>query len=607
MSNTQNSQGASGMRMDNFPFQDIIMFLLKCFTIPVAVLLRRDFGERWLTPVNYFIGFLVLSGYSFGQQVGGSLQRTFSQPSFFEPNSAPIEEPSFLSSFMSNTMAWILWAYLILGVYHFFKMWWRNSTFTPFHSHSEGVSRLLPIGGHAMNLSNRLAAPIINLLMMTLPKEERDKAKEAPPLMVDSIAFTDTIFEPFFLFFLSIFLSLFGMLIVSFWLFSSCIGLAIFAYFREQQRMNDWLNMRDASIDAQIMQENLHYQEEMKTALSSNQKMVVEQIRNITEKTPGVATTIEKNYPDLMAIIEEVAGSKMTGTINAAEQPKPATIPLKQKNYSVEEKNIATPEPLFSPPIIPIQPEQPKASTTQSAPGLMDIIDDMAGSKTPKLMDVSEQQKPINVPQEQSEFVIEETIVSRPEPSPQPSPVPMVTEQPTQPKFFINNSDGLVQNSTTPLTNWVSKNAKLLLVAGVGIISLFILYLVLTPLLRKTETSATSNPNETETSITSQTEETQAPEVEPLEEIETPSPPLPSNTSTKFLSGIIQTEKGSNVNMRDLPTVDAEPIMKVPSGAKVIIFRYGEETELNGEKGRWCRIGYNGEAGWIWGKYVKEK
>lgn len=594
------------MRMDNLPFQDIIMFILKCFTIPVAVLLRRDFGERWLTPVNYFLGFLVLSTYSFGQQVGGSIQRTFSQPSFFEPNPAPIEQPSFLSNFMSNTMIWILWAYLLLGVYHFFKMWWRNSTFTPFHSLSEGVSRLLPLGAHAMNLSNRIAAPIINLLMMTLPQEERDKAKETPPLMVDSVAFTDTIFEPFFLFVMSVFVSFFGMFIVSIWLFSSCIGLAIFANFREQQRMNAWLDMRDASIDAQIMQENLQYQEEMKTALSRNQKMVVEQIRNITEKNPGVATTIEKNYPDLMAIIEEVAGSKTTRTADTTEQSKPATIPLKQKNYSTEEKIIATPELSFSPPIIPIEPEQPKASTIQATPGLMDIIEDMAGSKTPELTDVFEQQKPINIPQKQSEFVIEETIGSRPEPAHQPSQVPKVKEQPSQPEFAINNSDGLTQNPTISLTNWASKNAKPLLMGGFGIMGLFIIYLILAPLFRKTETSTTPKPSETEMQVTSQTEETQAPDVEPQEEIETLPPPS-NNASTKFSRGVIQTEKGSNVNMRDLPTVDAEFIIKVPSGAEVIIFRYGEEAELNGEKGRWCRIGYNGEAGWIWGKYVKEK
>ncbi len=76
----------------------------------------------------------------------------------------------------------------------------------------------------------------------------------------------------------------------------------------------------------------------------------------------------------------------------------------------------------------------------------------------------------------------------------------------------------------------------------------------------------------------------------------------------KKLKGQIQTEGGGIVNMRDQPSEDGALVSPIPTGAEVIIFRYGGDTALkNGEQGRWCRIAYDAKIGWVWGKYVKEK
>jgi hypothetical protein len=60
--------------------------------------------------------------------------------------------------------------------------------------------------------------------------------------------------------------------------------------------------------------------------------------------------------------------------------------------------------------------------------------------------------------------------------------------------------------------------------------------------------------------------------------------------------------------MRALPAEDSQAVIQIPTGAEVVILRYGEEAQLkDGEKGRWCRVAYRAQIGWVWGKFIKEK
>lgn len=85
--------------------------------------------------------------------------------------------------------------------------------------------------------------------------------------------------------------------------------------------------------------------------------------------------------------------------------------------------------------------------------------------------------------------------------------------------------------------------------------------------------------------------------------------PAPASPSTKLTKkGVVRTENGGVVNMRITPSEDGQQVVQISPGEEVVIFRYGEEVTLkNGEKGRWCRVAYRGEVGWVWGKFVKEK
>lgn len=94
-------------------------------------------------------------------------------------------------------------------------------------------------------------------------------------------------------------------------------------------------------------------------------------------------------------------------------------------------------------------------------------------------------------------------------------------------------------------------------------------------------------------------------------EVKTEAAPAPKPTlappSAKPINGMVQTETGSKVNMRALPSEDSQMVIQIPTGAEVVVLRYGEEVELKGEKGRWCRVAYRAQIGWVWGKFIKEK
>jgi len=71
-------------------------------------------------------------------------------------------------------------------------------------------------------------------------------------------------------------------------------------------------------------------------------------------------------------------------------------------------------------------------------------------------------------------------------------------------------------------------------------------------------------------------------------------------------TGYIQTQKGSNLRLRSQPSEQAPVIANVPNGMTVSILGYSDHfEEINGEKGKWCNIIFNGKIGWAWGGFIK--
>jgi hypothetical protein len=281
-----------------------IMFVLGWFTIPVEVLLRRDFGQRWFTTINFYAGFFLLLVFAVVQYVvsalWGGIQEFISRiatainPFHTEP------EAYFTDRIMNGSMAFFLFIYMLMGSYHLFKIWWRNRTNTALHSFDDGTSRMEPLAGYLMRVLNVLTVPFVYLYRRLLPRKQR-LGIPAPKLINDRTAFANTVVEPVFLLMLSYQFQ--G--IASIWLFISAIALAIHANWKETAKLNKVLDFRDSVIEANVM---MHLKEETEQPTMSN--LIMKQTAATIKTNPHAASQVTEQYPDLMNIIDEMNRDK---------------------------------------------------------------------------------------------------------------------------------------------------------------------------------------------------------------------------------------------------------------------------------------------------------
>lgn len=76
--------------------------------------------------------------------------------------------------------------------------------------------------------------------------------------------------------------------------------------------------------------------------------------------------------------------------------------------------------------------------------------------------------------------------------------------------------------------------------------------------------------------------------------------------SEKYRQAFINIDSES-LNMRDKPSLSSTIILQIPDSSKVdILFYDTQEFILAGKYGKWCRINYAGQEGWVWGNYLVE-
>ncbi|GEM_PF-1715733 len=574
------SRNLLGSTEDTMKRNPAITYFLHWFTVPVEALLHRNFGERWFTVTNFYAGLIVLGVFSAAQEAGASLSMANFR-GFGGYDQPPVEEASgFFERLSSHSMAFVLIAYVLLSIYHLGMIWWRNRTSTPLHSFYAGDSRLEGLGLFILRLLNAAMVPIVNKVVQMMPQKERKKmsAENTPRTFMDSERFTEVFLEPVFLMLLAGFT---GGGAMSKWLLISALATAIFASLKHTGKLNRLLDMQDSAIDAEEAKSfrDWIYSDkkgdlDAKMLKIDNKKLeVIERIKNIAERSEAAAKVVRNDYPDVMEIIEGMNTGKHTQEPKAPaasqEVKKPvSSMPPIQSEFSVEEMIVGKEE---TPPAPPQEPKAPAAS--------------------------QEVEKPVrSMPLRQSGFSVEEMIVGKEETPPLPVPPPVSTPREERPPVAPEQRP--IQNWEQPRENTSADTVKklklLLIVAGLAIVGL-VLFFVVSSLLKKSDTPV-KEPDKTETPT---------PLPSPSPPVSTPPSPPPS---TKKLKGQIQTEGGGIVNMRDQPSEDGALVSPIPTGAEVIIFRYGGDTALkNGEQGRWCRIAYDAKIGWVWGKYVKEK
>jgi len=61
------------------------------------------------------------------------------------------------------------------------------------------------------------------------------------------------------------------------------------------------------------------------------------------------------------------------------------------------------------------------------------------------------------------------------------------------------------------------------------------------------------------------------------------------------------------LNVRSAPSINSNVIFKIPDSTIVEILLFDSESFLiAGESGKWCKIEYGGERGWVWGNYLQK-
>jgi hypothetical protein len=312
---TRINKWAHSSRAVNF-----IMVVLEWFTIPFEVIFRRDLGERWFTEVNFYSGgaLIILCGglqwmlSNIWPKAENYLSRIFW---FIHPFS------------QSYSYAWekkdpfgdivvLGICYVAMGLYHLFKIRWRNQIGKPIHSFDDGTPRkyILWIGNVMARIVNILFSPYMLIFYWAIPSEQR-KSEPYPKLINDNLAFTCTIVEPCLVFYYASLSSE----VTAIWCYISGFALLVHAHWRETARKSKILDLQDSKIEAQIMRERKSNALKDKTASEKSQALKAQKI------PPSTAVPVVK-YPNLNIIIDEMNRQREEGNRGASSQSDKAIL-----------------------------------------------------------------------------------------------------------------------------------------------------------------------------------------------------------------------------------------------------------------------------------------
>lgn len=71
-----------------------------------------------------------------------------------------------------------------------------------------------------------------------------------------------------------------------------------------------------------------------------------------------------------------------------------------------------------------------------------------------------------------------------------------------------------------------------------------------------------------------------------------------------YKKATIDVESGA-LNMRDKPLLSSNIVARIPDGSVVDVLYFDTEIYyLGGEKGKWVRVKYADQEGWVWDKYI---
>lgn len=278
------------------PGLQFMNYLLGLLTVPIEVFLRRDFGERYFTRMNFIGGLIILILWS----LTGSL---LSMINMFNPLMFLMNRGS--SSSGSAFPSVIKW-YVIFSIGHFLYMWWRDIIGDPRHSYSAGRSWLRPIGGAVMWVMNLILDNAVRLIFAITPGADKERVPSLLPVLRDKDTFTERFIEPFTVFIAAFMFMGAGQYMVAWWLFFSVMSLNLYTGLRHQAERGMFLDYRDQMIDARFYRMFLSGESQKGSSSGAKEKMVQETAREV-EKNPDVLPIIEAQNPSLARAIERIS------------------------------------------------------------------------------------------------------------------------------------------------------------------------------------------------------------------------------------------------------------------------------------------------------------
>lgn len=323
-----------------------VMWVLGAFAISVEVFLRRDFGERYFTRTKFVLGLIMLMAFNLGSNL------TSRMPSFsdykIDPETGQYVLKATQTSF--NLSAWLtyifLLAYIILGSYHTFRIWWRNGTGRPLHSRDHGLTWLEPLGALTLAIPNFLIGLVMRVYALTLPEHERPWLMNALPFLRDARGFAEKVVEPLVVFILAILFSSLGATAVASWLYFSTLALVLFTTIRHEQFRNRALDLQDQQIEARDMSSAMFGDTDSLRIPYETKKGLFEVTNIVENSSPEAMEAIRRNTPNLAEAME-------------ALNPKLKNMKAKKNQGDNVPPNTSPKPPDEPPPAPPVVNEQP--------------------------------------------------------------------------------------------------------------------------------------------------------------------------------------------------------------------------------------------------------
>jgi hypothetical protein len=267
-------------------FNAIFMSVLLWTSITVEAFLRQDFGERYYTKGNFFVGFWFLALFGLFGMLGIGL-------GFITIGGGGIA-PSF-------GVIWV--GYMLFSAFHFWKIFVNNHIGNPPHSLYSGTPRLEPLGKIILKIINPLlgkSALFFGKITLNSDNYQRfSKSLEVRPPLHNSRSFTTMWLEPLVVFLVTFFL-LDGL--VFFWGFLAGIALTVLNHIAAAQDRSEELDMLDSVQVAAFQKDDHEARKNIRYQMKESLDIVKERIK----EEPEYLETLKEESPSFFEALEEL-------------------------------------------------------------------------------------------------------------------------------------------------------------------------------------------------------------------------------------------------------------------------------------------------------------